>query len=169
MAASRKKVIVRQFDSTLTWGYALSAGLVQEGLVEILDPAGKASSLQISNIKHISYVKDFNLDDLTDPERIGKRSFIMRPRMLGLWLKLEFRDGDMLEGLAQFDTALLDSVLHDHGFAVSPPEGRSNTYRLFVPRSALTSVQVLGAITPPVKRPKPEALPTTPQPGLFEE
>jgi Family of unknown function (DUF6982) len=41
------------------------------------------------------------------------------------------------------------------GFLISPPDTRSNTQRIFVPRTALTEMVVLGVIGERVRR-KPE-------------
>jgi hypothetical protein len=97
-------------------------------------------------------VRDFNLDDPLDPERIGRKSFPSRPRADGLWLKLTFRNDDVLEGLANFDIGFTDSLLEDRGLFLTPPDLRANTQRLFVPRAALRSLEVLGFVTAPSKR-----------------
>jgi hypothetical protein len=38
------------------------------------------------------------------------------------------------------------------GFLINPPDTRSNTQRIFVPRSALTEMTVLGVIGERVRR-----------------
>ena len=92
MAIARKKVVIRLFSGELTWAYLPQSGFVHAGVVEALDVAGKVIPLALNEIKTIAYVKDFNSDDAIDPERMGRRSFLGRPRGDGLWLKLEFRD-----------------------------------------------------------------------------
>ncbi len=87
-----------------------------------------------------------------NPERIGRKAFPARPRGDGLWLKLTFRDEDELEGLANFDIGFADSLVEDHGLFLSLPDARSNTQRVFVPRTALRSLEALGVVTAPSRR-----------------
>ncbi len=169
MAIARKKVVIRLFSGELTWAYLPQGGFVTAGVVEALDVAGKVIPLALNEIKTIAYVKDFNSDDSVDPERMGRRSFLGRPRGDGLWLKLEFRDKDALEGLAHFDVGFIDSLTEDCGLSISIPDARSNTQRVYVPRAALAAVQVLGYIGAPAKRKAMERLAGVSQPGLFEE
>lgn len=114
---------------------------------------GRITTQSVNEIKTISYVRDFNLDDRVNPERIGRKTFPARPRGDGLWLKLTFRDEDELEGLANFDIGFADSLLSDQGLFLTPPDARANTQRLFVPRAALRSMEVLGVVKAPSKRP----------------
>ena len=125
--------------------------------------------LVLSDIKTISYVTDFNLDDSKDPERLGRKAFSGRPRNEGLWLRVTFRDEDVLEGLVHFDMGFVDSLLEDRGLTLAPPDVRSNTQRVFIPRAALSMVQVLGFIAPPAKRKALERAVEEIQTGLFGE
>ena len=169
MAIAQKKTVVRQFDGSITWGYLPQSGFVAGETVEVLDPAGRVVPLPLGQIKTIAYVKDFNLDQAVDPEQIGRRSFLSRPRADGLWLKLGFRDNDALEGLANFDIGFIESLLEDRGLSISPPDARSNTQRIFVPRAALVTVQVLGFIGSTPKQKTIQRASDTIQTQLFGE
>ena len=103
MGAAQKKVIVRRFKGGLAWGYLPASGFLDEGHVRILEADGRTKAIELRDIKTICFVRDFNLDDTEDPERIGRRNFAGRPRGEGLWLRLGFRDGESLEGLSVFD------------------------------------------------------------------
>jgi hypothetical protein len=140
---------------------------------------GRVNPIAFNEIQLISYVRDFNLDDPVDPERLGRRSFVSRPRAEGLWVRLGFQDDSSLEGLMPFDLGFLATVLDDQGIFLTPPEGRSNVLRVFVPRSALKSLEVLGWVSAPSKRSMNEiatsaskkvklAATMADQPGLFE-
>jgi hypothetical protein len=152
MAAAQKKVVIRTFAGELAWGYLPQGGFVRSGSIDLMVVDGRISTLPVSEIKTISYVKDFNMDDALNPERIGRKSFPARPRGDGLWIKLTFRDDDAMEGLATFDIGFVDSMLEDNGIFMRPPDARANTQRFFVPRTALRSVEVLGFVTAPSKR-----------------
>lgn len=169
MAAAHKKVIVRLFNADTVSGYLPSSGFVDAGQVDLLDPSGKIISILLNNIKMISYVKDFNFSDPVDPERLGRRTFAGRPRGMGLWVQVAFRDGDVLEGLAAPDISFVDSMVSDSGLMLVPPDTRSNTQRVYVPRAALAALDFLGLILSASKR-KATARPAVEmQPGLFGE
>ncbi len=167
MASSRKKVLVRRFSGVVTPGYLPGMNLMRGGQVELLDLDGRVVAVPISDVKMISYVRDFNLSDKDNPERIVRKSFLARPRAEGLWVRLTFRDGDVLEGLAPTDMSLLDSMHADAGLQVAPPDTRSNTQRIYVPRAALTGFEVVAVISMTAKK-KPVAIAaTTMQEELF--
>lgn len=160
MPTSRKKVIVRTWESTLQPGYLPLTGILSDKHVEVLDLHGRLLPIPLQSIRWIAFVRDFNLADQTDPERLTRRVFLARPRTEGLWLRLTLQGGDLLEGLAQLDLSLLDSLVQDHGLYLIPPDVRSNTQRLYIPRPAIAAIQLLAVITTP-SRPKPAPLPRT--------
>ncbi len=149
---SRKKVLVRRFSGDTLPGYLASAGFVRSGFIDLLDLSGHIIPLPLGDIKIISYVRDFNLSDQVNPERLARRTFLARPRTEGLWIRLTFRTGDLLEGLAPTDLSLLDALADDAGLFLTPPDTRSNTQRLYVPRAAITELHLLAVITTPSRR-----------------
>ena len=166
MSNSRKKVIVRRFSGDTLPGYLPHADFVRNHAIELLDLSGRILPLPLNDIKTICYVRDFNLADTQNPERLTRRAFFARPRSEGLWLRLTFRSGDLLEGLAPIDIALTDDLINDTGLHLTPPDTRSNTQRLFVPRTSLTEIQLIAVITTPSRR-KP--LPASSVPSLQED
>jgi hypothetical protein len=164
MAGSRKKVIVRLergVDSpTLLTGYLPASGLLDAagtGL-EVLDTAGRLTTVPLKNVRYVAYVRDFNLDDTVNPERLLRKTFLARPRTEGLWVRLTFRDGEVLEGLGELDLAIIDDAAMDRGIFLIPPDVRSNTQRIYVPRLALNGMQVVGVITTPSKAESPKKI-----------
>jgi hypothetical protein len=152
MSTSRKKVLVRRFSGDALPGYLPHAGFVHAGAVELLDLSGRILPLPLSDVKHISFVREFNLSDAVNPERLTRRTFLARPRTEGLWVRLTFRTGDMLEGLAPTDLSVLDGLIDDSGLFLAPPDTRSNTQRLFIPRAAISELQLIAVITSPSKK-----------------
>jgi hypothetical protein len=152
MSNSRKKVIVRRFSGDALPGYLAHAGFLRDNSVDLLDLSGRIIPFPLNDIKMISYVRDFNLSDPVNPERLTRRTFLARPRSEGLWLRLTFRSGDLLEGLGPTDRSLLDALVDDAGLFLTPPDTRSNTQRIYVPRSALTELQLIAVITTPSRR-----------------
>ena len=155
MASSRKKVLLRTRDDMILPGYLPVSGFVEmkNGLasVALLDLEGRVFPVPLETIRSIAFVRDFNLDDKHDPERLIRRTFLARPRSEGLWVRLILAGGSVLEGLAPLDISLLDGALADRGIFVIPPDIRSNTQRMYVPRSAVLELQILAVITTPSK------------------
>ena len=166
MSSAHKKVIVRRFTGETLPGYLPLASFVRNQTIDLLDLSGRVISLPLNDIKHICYVREFNLTDTSNPERLVRRTFLAKPRSEGLWLRMTFRSGDLLEGLAPIDITLADDLIKDTGLHLTPPDARSNTQRIFVPRTSLTELQLIAVITSPSRR-KP--LPGTSVPSMQED
>ena len=149
--SSRKKVIVRKFSRDWQSGYVEPQGFVRDGRLELLDLNGKVTEIALQEIKMVCFVRDFLASDPANPERLVRRTFTTRPRSAGIWLRLHFRDGDQLEGMASNDLSLLDPG----GIQLTPPDTRSNTQRIFVPHTALEALQVVAVIGSGTRR-KPD-------------
>ena len=156
-ASTHKKVIVELHDRKSFRGYLNPSRLGQLDPLDLLTRDGEHEQLPLARIRSIYFVRDF--DDEFEPER---RAFLSRPKLDGLWLRLRFLDGQSLEGVVPNDLL----ALLDNGIQITPPDLNSNTDRIFVPRSALTEVTVLGVVG--IARRKPAA-PSIPQPTLFNE
>ncbi len=153
MASSQKKVIVRRFVGDVLCGYLPASGIVERDEVSFLNLQGRVTSLPLSEIKTICYVRDFNLTDTVNPERLQRRSFLSRPRGDGLWIRLTFKDtGDLLEGLVPTDASFLEALTVDAGLYLLPPDARSNAQKIYVPRQAIAEMQMLAVITSPSRR-----------------
>jgi len=170
MSSAHKKVILRRFTGETLPGYLPLTGFVRnrasQPAIDLLDLTGRVIPLLLNDIKHVCYVRDFNLHDTVNPERLTRRTFLAKPRTEGLWLRMTFRTGDLLEGLAPIDITLTDDLIADTGLHLTPPDTRSNTQRIYVPRSSLTELQLLAVITTPSRR-KP--LPATSVPSMQED
>lgn len=159
MPSTHKKVIVRKLDRDSVSGYVQAANFIFDGKVELLNTAGNVVYVPLQDVKGIYFVRDFDED-----ENVTRKTFTTRPRSEGLWVRMEFRDTDVIEAMLPND---LTQAGID-GFMVTPPDTRSNTQRIFVPRTALSSMQVLGVIGGPQARRKPAAV-TADQVAMFEE
>jgi hypothetical protein len=142
MSASRKKVIVRKFSRQWIPGYLPPHDFVEQGELSLLDLEGKVNLVSLSEIKWVCFVRDFQSGDAEFPERLLSKTFARRPRAQGLWLRVRLKDNDCLEGLAHNDATLLDA----NGLFLMPPDSRSNTQRIFLPRLALKEFEVLGVV-----------------------
>jgi hypothetical protein len=151
-------VIVVLSDRKPLRGYLNPGRLGQTDPVDLLTPEGEHQEIPLAKIRSIYFVRDFS--DEFEPER---KAFLSRPKLDGLWVRLRYTDGETLEGLTPND---LISLL-DNGVQITPPDLNSTTDRIFVPRSALSEITVLGVVG--IARRKPAAAAAAGQSRLFTE
>ena len=163
VASQRKPVIVRKFSRDWCSGYAGVSFGQDAPELEILDLAGKVLHVSWEQIKWVCYVRDFPVGDSANPERLLHKRFSIRPRTAGVWLRMTLMDGEELEGLAANDRSLLEGA----GLLVTPPDTRSNTQRIYVPRTAIQSLEVVGLIGVGSRKHGISARQSSEQPGLF--
>jgi len=137
MPSTHKKVIVRKMDRDSVSGHVAPSNFVREGKLELLNTAGNVIAIDLRDIKSVHFVREFG-----DSDSLLRKTFTSRPRTEGLWVRLKFKDNEVLEGMMPNDLSLTTA----EGFLINPPDLRSNTQRIFVPRSALESLTVLAVI-----------------------
>jgi len=67
---------------------------VNEGKLELLNTAGNVVAMDLREIKGVYFVREFG-----DSESLTRKTFTTRPRSEGLWVRLRFKDNEILEGL----------------------------------------------------------------------
>lgn len=165
MASARKPVIVRKFSRDWLAGYAAAEFGQSKPELEFLDLTGRVVRMGWEQVKWMCYVRALPAGpaDQGDPERMVRRRFSLRPRTAGLWMRLTLQDGDELEGLAANDRSLIDGA----GLLLTPPDTRSNTQRIYVPRQAVQSFEVLSLIGAAGRKRAETPKPTGQQADLF--
>jgi hypothetical protein len=151
-------VVIELLEKKLMRGYLNPTRLTQAEMVDLLTPQGAHEEVPLEKVRAIYFVR--NLDEDIEMER---KTFLSRPKLDGLWVRLRFRDGGSLEGVIPND--LLG--LQENGLQMTPPDFNSNTDRIFVPRTALTEFTVLGVVG--IARRKATTAVAAEQPRLFDE
>lgn len=136
-ASTLKKVVVLLLDRSTLKGYLDTKTLGHSDAVDILTPNGEHHSVLVKDIKSVYFVREFS--DSFEPER---KAFLSRPKIDGLWVRLRFRDEDVMEGIVSND--LME--LLDGGVRLTPPDLHGNVLHMFVPRTALSELKVLGVV-----------------------
>jgi Family of unknown function (DUF6982) len=154
-SSTHKKVVVRFLDRTALHGYLNPSKLGDAETLDLLTPEGEHRPFAVKDVRSIYFVRDFA--ENFEPER---KAFLSRPKLDGLWVRLKFRDEDTIEGVVPNNLL----TLLDRGVQITPPDLHGTTLRIFIPRTALTEMTVLGVVG--IARRKPAA---PPQPGLFTE
>jgi hypothetical protein len=156
-SSTAKKVVVRRFDRENLTGFVNIFSYLQPNAIEVLRPDGTLVLLPYDEVKSVCFVKDF------EAEAESRRIFMTRPKLEGLWVRMMFRDGETLDGILPNNLLAWDVA----GFTVTPPEPDANNQRVFVPRPALKSIQVLGVVGSPLRTKRKKAGPVSDQPTLF--
>ena len=154
---------MRRFDRDALPGFVSVHTYQQPAGIELLKPEGDLIVVPYGEIKSVSFVRDFE----GARDSLEAKLFQTRPKMEGLWMRMKFRDGDVLDGMLANNLLLLDP----QGFTFTPPEPYSNNQRIFVPREALVSIEVLSVVGSALRKAtaKTRVKPGGPaQPRLFE-
>jgi len=157
-ASTHKKVIVRLLDGTSLPGYLNPGKLRDADTLDLLTPNGEHQAIPLKDVRSVYFVRDFTGD--FEPER---KAFLSRPKLDGLWVRLKFLDDETIEGVVPND--LLG--LLDQGVQITPPDLHGPTLRIFIPRTALAEMKVLGVVG--IARRKPAPVAAAAQPKLFAE
>jgi hypothetical protein len=136
-ASTLKKVVVLLLDRKTVRGYLNPARLGQADQIEVLTIEGEQESVRLADVKSVYFVREFK--DPFEPER---KTFLSRPKLDGLWVRLRFRDEDSMEGIVANN--LLE--LLDTGVRLTPPDLHGNVLHMFIPRTSLTEMKVLGVV-----------------------
>jgi len=136
-ATTHKKVVVVPLEGTPIEGYLNPATLGQGQVVDVLTSEGEHRALDLREIKSVYFVREFQ-----QGFELERKTFLSRPKLDGLWVRLRFRDEDVMEGIVSNN--LLD--LLDAGVQLTPPDLHGNVQHMFIPRSALAEMKVLGVV-----------------------
>jgi hypothetical protein len=161
-----KKVAVVLLDQTVFKGYLNPAALGRTETIDLLTQDGEHLPICLSQVKSIYFVRE-----LTEPFEPERKAFLSRPKLDGLWVRLRFQDEDVIEGIVSNDLlSLLDAGVH-----LTPPDLNGNNLRMYIPRSALSEMKVLGVVGAARRAPggartaKEAETPQPVQPKLFNE
>ena len=155
-------MLVSRFDRETLAGFVnQQTYLTPEGL-ELLTIAGSVALIPYGDVKTVCFVRDFEQGE----PRKDLRLFVSRPKTEGLWLRMVFRDGEVMDGVLTNNLLQLEPS----GFTVVPPDPRYQKQRLYVPRAALSEIRVLGVVGSPLnaRRKKPAPAPKE-QLNIFDE
>jgi hypothetical protein len=163
MGSTQKKAVLRMHDGSCLSGYLPAGGFIRRSaspdVLELLDLSARRQSIPLATLKWVCFVRDFNSGELANPERLLRTTFAGRPRLAGVWLRMTLKDESILEGLAANDLTLLDPA----GVTITPPDTRSNTQRIFLPRTSIQELSVVAVIgasaASPAKRKPPASAP----------
>ena len=152
-SSTHKKVILRRHEQEPVRGWVNPQAYLTDAGVEMMTLDGNVAVLPFEQVKAVHFVRDFE-------EKSGheeRKVFASRPKLDGLWLRMRFKDQEVIEGILPNNLLLTDNA----GFMITPPDPYANSQKIFVPKLALAELTVLGVIgsaaAPPRKKKSPEA------------
>lgn len=157
-ATTHKKAVVNLLDKTRSQGYLNPGSLGQTPHVELLTREGEYLTLDMAKVKSIHFIREF-----TNHHEAERKAFLSRPKLEGLWVRCRFRDDDCIEGIVPNN--LVEML--ENGIRLTPPDLHGNSLWVFIPRTALTEIKVLGVVGIARRQAATAASPV--QPKLFEE
>jgi hypothetical protein len=149
--ASNKKVLVARFDRESIQGFVQTPAGLEGDALELLRPEGSLVRVPFAETKLVCFVRDFEVGETWQDHR----AFATRPKTPGLWVRFRFRDGDWLEGILPNNLLQVEAA----GFSAVPADPSYQNQRIFVPRLALASVEVLGVIGSSLRSRRPAKKP----------
>jgi hypothetical protein len=139
--AARRKVIIRDVNGSLLRGYlspedetALQENAAEPFVVKAED--GNFQVVKPPEIKAIFFVKSFE----GSPNYSEFKVFTNRPNGRGVWIRVQFRDGEVMEGVTPNSLA----TYFNPAFYLTPPDPASNNQTVLVSKRSLREMQVLG-------------------------
>jgi hypothetical protein len=136
-ASTNKKVLVLRFDRETLPGFVSPQTWLQADGLELLSASGSVATIPYGDVRFVCFVRDF---DQGEPRTT-------RPKTTGLWLRLHFRDGEIMDGIMSNNLLQVEP----QGFSFIPPDPGYQNQKVFVPRAALSGIQVLGVVGSPLK------------------
>lgn len=149
-SSTNKRVVAIRFDREPVSGFVNPQTFMRPDGVELLTVSGSVAVVPYTDLKALCFVRDAGMSDPWKPNLF----FSSRPKTEGLWTRFTFRDGDRVDGVLPGNLLALES----EGFTITPPDVGLSVTRMFLPKQALTGVEVLGVIGAAAKRsrvPKP--------------
>ena len=138
---SSQKVIIRYTDGRVLRGFvplrndATHQDTLPDSVV-VKESDGKPVKVVASEIKAVFFVKSFEGNqDYTE-----FKVFSSRPSGKGVWVRVLFKDGELIEGVAPNCFETYSQPL----FYITPPDPRANNQGVLVSKHYLKEMQVLG-------------------------
>jgi len=131
-------VILYRWDRQPEEGLINSSSYLSSDLLEWLTPDGRIQQSSLEQCKALCFFTEAGKPDLF----VAHSTFDRRPKSAGLWTRLFFRDGSVLDGILSHNLLEWPTT----GYLLLPPQARASRQRIFVPRSALIATELRGVI-----------------------
>ena len=103
-------------------GYVSPQTCLRPEGVEVLTREGQTALVPYQSLKAVYFVREFD----PEPGAEEKKLFQSRPKLEGLWVRMRFRDDDVLDGILPNDLLQLTG----EGLTITPPDPYSNNQKI---------------------------------------
>lgn len=138
MPSTHKKIAVRTRERGWLCGHLDPHRFRQHGRVQWLSLDGQMTELPASEVKGVFFLASFDVLAQLSTLRIAAT----RPRLPGLWVRVDYADGDSFFGILGNRLTDLDGT----GLFLLPPLLSAPFQRVYIPREAMAEAAVLGII-----------------------
>jgi len=134
---SFQKVVIHSRKGEVFHGFADRPSLESEkgDFIEVTQKTGKPKKFRRSDLKAVFFVKDFK----GNPKYEAVRFFDKEPQNPMVWVRLEFFDGEQIEGKVPNNLDILKS----DGFFLWPADQYTNNEAVYVVKSSLSKLTIL--------------------------
>ena len=137
-SSTAKRIVLYRFDRQPVEGIINPAAYLLPQGIELITVSGSIQLINYREAKALCFVLDFGTADLFQHHRFFER----RPRVVGLWTRFTFLDGDQLDGILPHN--LLEWP--EQGYLAVPPRASGSRQKVFVPREALKGTELRGVV-----------------------
>jgi hypothetical protein len=134
---NRRKVILRKLNGEILKGFLDEIpDWSDEPKLSVFSITGELLEVPKSEIKALFFVRRF----AGNKDHSEVRFFDTHPQIDGLWIRITFKDGEILEGIVSNN---FDFLVRD-GFFIKPPDPNTNNRLVYILKSALQDMTILG-------------------------
>ena len=140
----QRRVVVRYIDGSTLRGFITLADVEKLNKnawesVHVRKTDGEMELVHMEGIKAIFFVKTFEGSRHYSEFKV----FTNQPNGKGVWVRVQFHDGEIMEGVASNSLATYSHVV----FSLTPPDPQSNNQSVLVSKLGLREMQILGLAT----------------------
>jgi hypothetical protein len=133
----KRKVVLRKLDGSVLKGFLAEIPIWNgREYISIQSLTNDEIRIPKSEVKALFFVRRFG----GNKEHSEVRFFDTHPRIDGLWLRVTFKDNEVVEGIVanHFDFFV------EEGFYIKPPDPNTNNRLVYVLKNALKDLTILG-------------------------
>ena len=93
-----KKIVIRRFEREALQGFVNPQAYLRAEGLEVLSPSGAVLVVPYDDVKAAYFVRDFDAGEPSAEHRL----FLTRPKTNGVWVRMKFRDGEVMDGLIAY-------------------------------------------------------------------
>lgn len=133
----KRKVILRMLDGKILKGFLDEfPDWSEDKVLTITSLSEELIQVQKSEVKALFFVRRFG----GNKDHAEVRFFDTHPKIDGLWIRVTFNDDEVLEGIVANS---IEFFVQD-GFYIKPPDPNTNNRVIYVLKSALKDLTILG-------------------------